>query len=334
MNWEAYYRAYQSFDLSVNIARVVAKAAYYLLEEFPTRLPQDLQAKVGFGEELFKGLLADLVRGEPGRPLYPVAQAVREASSYLDGQLGDAPGIIEPVLRSYLNAMLLGIPRPFLAFNQQVYVQQIMMAFAHLDAFIADSIRCICEVCPDVLKSSRKLDWSTIVSAGSWDQLFQTLIEQYVYQFGFQSAAERIRKMRSNLGLDIALHDHILLALEVGEMLRNLCVHNGGRVNQDFIDRTAKIQIKMDDETIPGSEWVPLVFFHPDISTGQQAPSLRAGDTVFLDEEIADGITKYAQIAAGELFVAVSVKFFGKAEKALPGVARQGQPEVDHPPAM
>ena len=323
MEWQEYYRIYQTFDLSMNMARVIAKAADHLLQDFPTRLPEQLQAKLHFGEEVFKGALADLVRSKPGEEKFYVAAIVDESSEILDSYFDDAPGIVEPVLDAYLNAVLLGIPKETLLFGEQVYVQQLVMTFAHLDAFIADSVRAICQACPDVLKSSRKVDWATIVSIGNWEGLFQTLVDTYVYQFGFQSVVGRIDKMRSQFGLELDLDERLMRALEVGEMIRNLFVHNGGRVNQDFIDRTATIHLQMDEETIPGHKWVPLVYFHNREQADEQAQGLQAGDIIRWDSEIAEGTSKYVKMAAGEIFVAISTKFFDKKRSELTGVVRQ-----------
>lgn len=323
MEWQEYYRIYQTFDLSMNMARVVAKAADHLLQDFPTRLPEQLQAKLHFGEEIFKGALADLVRSEPGERVRYVTAIVEESSRTLDSYFDDAPGIVEPALDVYLSAVLLGVPRETLLFGEQVYVQQLVMTFAYLDAFIADSVRAICQACPAVLKSRKTLDWATIVSIGNWEGLLQALVDRCVHEFGFRSVVERIDTMRSRFGLELDLGDRLMRVLEVGEMIRNLFVHNGGRVNQDFIDRTATIHLRMDGSTIPGDEWIPAVYFHNREQPDEQAHGLRAGDMVRWDSEMAEGTSGSVRVAAGEIFVAVSTKFFAKKQSELTGVVRQ-----------
>jgi len=323
MKWEEYYHVYQTFDLSVNMVRVIAIAADHLLQDFPSGLPEYMQTKLHFGEEVFKGALADLVRGSPEEKVYHVSAIVDQSSEILDSYFSDAPGIVKPVLDAYLNAVLLGIPKEDLLFNEQVYAQQLVMTFAHLDAFIADSVRAICQACPDVLKSSRKIDWETVLSTRNWGTLFQMLVDRYIHQFGFQSVVERIDKMRSAFGLDIELAERIRRVLEVGEMIRNLFVHNGGRVSQDFIDRTATMQLQRDGEVISGQEWIRLVYFHGREQTNQQMLGFQVGDRIHWDSEMADGTTNYARVAAGEVFTAVSSKFFGKGRSELTGVLRQ-----------
>ena len=56
------------------------------------------------------------------------------------------------------------------------------MSYACLNAFIADSVRAICLRRPAVLKSDKKVEWSTLIELGNWNDIFTYLVETYVFK--------------------------------------------------------------------------------------------------------------------------------------------------------
>jgi hypothetical protein len=119
------------------------------------------------------------------------------------------------------------------------------MHFAHLDAFMADTVRAICKARPDVLKSGRKLDWEAIVSSGGWEGLMTRLADQYAYEFGWESVTERLKVMQERLGLTLACPREHTRLLEEAELTRHVVVHNGGRVSQQYIQRTGCTDLRI-----------------------------------------------------------------------------------------
>ena len=323
MIWKDYYNSYMRFELAVNQACVVAKAADSILQDFPDHLPKDWQEKIKVGESTLATVLQEFIKHGPNEATLPSTEGFQLSSDVIDSLQYDAPEIVRPILNSYANACALEYPRQNLRFNEQVYVQQLVMTFAYLDAFIGDSVRAICSMCPDVMKSSKKADWEAIISAGSWERLLQNLVDQYVYQFGFDSVVKRLDKMNHLFGLRINLAERIALVLEGGELVRNLFVHNGGQISQKFIDSTQRLHLQMGDELIPGHSWIRIIFVDDAKIMNQEEHSLKLGESLFCDSIIADGVATYAKVVAGEVFTAVSVKFFGKNEDVLTGVTRQ-----------
>lgn len=323
MEWQDYHRSYLSFELAVDQAAVVAKAAHSILRDFPRRLPKEWRAKVDLGTASWLATLQEFTQRAPEGATVPIDEVVRHSSDIADSAQVDAPGIVAPILHSYMSACFLGYPKHDLRFNEQVYVQQLVMTLAYLDAFMADSVQAICEVRPDVLRSSKKVEWDTIVSAGNWENLLQALTSEYVYQFGLGSLVKRIAKMKEKFGLEISLHERVLLTLEVAELARNVFVHNGGRINQQFIDNTQGLFLEMDGESIPGHKWIRILFVGDVEAADREEAPLAAGERLFCDDVIADGVARYAKIVAGELFAAVSMKFYGKGTQDLSGVTRQ-----------
>jgi hypothetical protein len=124
------------------------------------------------------------------------------------------------------------------SFRRAVLAQQLIMIFAHLDSFIADSVRVICEALPDVLKSrDRKMEWECIIDCGSWEELLEHLIEEYVARSDRGPILKRIDKMKDAFRLDLRLDHRALGTLEVAERVRHAFVHSGGRADSTFLDR-------------------------------------------------------------------------------------------------
>lgn len=135
-------------------------------------------------------------------------------------------------------ARIIRSGHPLPKFRRAVLSQQLIMIFAHLDSFIADSVRVICEALPDVLKSrDRKLEWERIINCGSWDELLEHLIEEYVARSDRGPVLDRIDNMKRTFGLDLRVDNRALGTLEVAENVRHAFVHSGGRADSSFLNR-------------------------------------------------------------------------------------------------
>jgi hypothetical protein len=295
---------------------VLNLAAGEVLRDFPARLPEGLReplgrdmlkvgrmlteavSEIGVGveaEERARMLDQELSRVEAEIEAESKKGKVKTTSAELD-QMDTEGRIFVHVLFMFIALSLLDISPHDLDFNRLLCSQQLVMVLAHLDAFMADSLRAICRVRPEVLMSEKKLEWSTLISCGGWDELLAHLIEQYVFEFGWRSIYKRVQFLKEQLGLVIDFPESDIELLEEAENIRNIIVHNGGRVSQEYIARTGR-----DD--------------------------LRIGDFVPVTLEYVDEVSMAASTLAGELFVEVSRKFFGIEESEISGVLRRGQEE-------
>lgn len=290
MRWEEYQETYYSFKLSVNQTVLANALAGAVMEGFPARLPATLRSPImrslgqlfravqdllspsdfpGIGEKL-----AELdFSGFEGRP---ETSGASQQSPF--AQIGFEPGY--KVFELLLATTLLGSSVTDLDFRHLTSSQALVMVLAHLDAFIADSLRATCHAQPEVIKSQRKVTWETVMSCGDWDTLFTHLVEKYVFKSTWGTVVDRVHAMQKELKLLENVPELDLALLKKAEQTRNVIVHNGGRVSQEFVDRTG----------LEGAE---------------------IGDLVPVPFEYVDEIAVTSSSLAGWLFGEVSIKFFG-----------------------
>lgn len=293
MDWETYKKTYHSYELSVNQTRVLTIVAAQVLEDFPKKMPKHLRAPMARD---FKELGRLVVTAKFGRQTKQKKTKPKEIKFSLSSHLTDH------VMAMYLAQLNLDMPRAELDFGRLLCSQELVMLFAHLDAFMADSLRIVCQARPEVLKSDRKMDWATILSCGGWEELLNRLAEQHVFAFGWQSLPERIEYLNDRLGLSLEGRGYDVKMLEEAANMRHVVVHNGGRASQEYITRTGR-------------------------------NDLAVGEIVPVTPEYVDDVFASSRMLASELFRKVSEKFFDVDDSDLRGVWRvaesEGQPTDD-----
>jgi hypothetical protein len=222
MDFDAYLAEYKDFMISLFQVECISGAAVATLSDFPGGLPPSMS-------ELY------------GRAMDWLADPERDRKQSLVDILGTAGSftearVVSPAIMLVTFAVSRGAAPGDIDFPYVVHAQEHVMYFAHLDAFLAGTVRCICMRRPEVMKSSKKLTWEQVIEAGAWDALLQSLVERYVFEFGWPPVAERLAILQRDLGLSLTLPQEELEILRQGEELRNLIVHNGGRLSQAYVD--------------------------------------------------------------------------------------------------
>jgi hypothetical protein len=292
MDWETYKKTYHSYELSVNQTRVLTIVAAQVLENFPKKIPKHV-SKPMMSElaDFFRVADAAIVDGKKKK-----AEPVE-----INAPLGS--DLSYHVFAMRVAQQMLGTPFPELDFERLLWSQELVMLFAHLDAFMADSLRIVCRVRPEVLKTDRKIEWAKVVSSGGWEELLSRLAEQHVFEFGWRTLSERIEYLNDRLGLALEGRGYDVKMLEEAENIRHIVVHNGGRASQEFIDRKGR-------------------------------NDLAVGDIVPVTAEYLEGVCLSGRLLASELFTKVSKKFFHVDESDLQGIWRvsesQGGPGQAH----
>lgn len=283
MRWQIYRDMYHTYNLSVSQTRVLTILAEEVVKEFPKRLPEHLRGPLRRNlEELgraFKAVRTSQIRGEPAPERVEIKLEDLDQGEYRDD-------LLFSVLTMYGALAELGASSPDVDFERLLYSQELVMLLAHLDAFMADSLRVICEVRPEVLRSSKQMGWDTILSLGGWYELLDYLIEEYVYEFGWKSFPKRVEFLRERLGLSIECPECDLELLEKAENIRHIVVHNGGRVSQEYIARTGRNDLVI-------------------------------GESVPVTLEYVDDVAAATRLLASDLFLGVSKKFFGMEDSAI-----------------
>jgi hypothetical protein len=289
MLWQTYREMYYSYELSVSQTRVLTVVAGEAVKEFPNRLPEYLRRPL-------VARILDLARSTAK------SEAEREEIS---ANVEDTPGgsdwgerksrLFMPWLYMAIALQMIGGSAEDVNFEKLLCSQELVMLFTHLNAFMADSLRAICQVRPEVLRSGKQIDWATALSFRGKKGLLNHLTERYVFEFGWESVPKRLEFLRGKLGLAIECPVSDLELIEGAENIRNVVVHNGGRVDQEYIDKTGQSDLVI-------GEFVPVT------------------------PEYVDRVFTATRLLVGELFVQVSKKFFHVKDSKLMAVWRRNEP--------
>lgn len=234
MEWEDYRIQYFDFDIAICQTEILVRAADRLLKDFPNNLPMNWQNSIREGELAYMNAMKAAIAKMPNAGIISSLDIDKQVA---DKYKNDPSGILRPLIEIETRMAILGHPIDDIPVAQSAYSHQLVMIFAHLDAFIANTLRAICKKQPQVLKSNKKVDWSTILDLGDWDSLFYYLVERFVYEFGWDSISKRISKFQKEMGLDIELSNSTLKVLEIGEMTRHLVIHDGARTSQELVNK-------------------------------------------------------------------------------------------------
>lgn len=230
--FQEYRERYRDFLLSVNQIDVVSIVSRLVLADFPSQLPQEQR---GVYEEAIRQL--ESIR--PGQIADLSFEDRRLASLVMIHVINREDAVSTPV-----------------DFYQVVVRQQVIMIFAYLDAFIADSVRVICRCRPSILRSQKLFTVDRILSAGDWDQLMTELVDDYVREFNAPNVAKRLQYMRKQLGVKIHVAPKDIEFLDEAEHIRHAFVHNGGRADTGFMRKLKGVKLAVGELVVPDREYV------------------------------------------------------------------------------
>jgi hypothetical protein len=194
--------------------------------------------------------------------------------------VGETPSpLFSPTLNLFLLQTLQGKSLSELDFDFVLNDMQLVLFLAYFEGFLSDSLRAACSKDIRTLYSNRKMSIEKILTSGNWDSLVTRVIDDYTYEAGWKSLPERLLFLTNILGLGIDLPQGELDELKEDELLRNIVVHNGGRVSQEYLDRTTEKDKKL-------------------------------GETVPISSQMIERLMNLIQWFASDIYVAISTKFF------------------------
>lgn len=222
---------------------VVTLVAHDVLRDWPKSLPENTRKPLEEARNKWRDLMTALLDH-------------KITSEQFDGELTSLYAEWEKVKGQsalFKTVIRMSLFRPNTAsseidFKRIVNSQAYVMVFAHLDAFMADSIRAVCKLRPEVMKCDKTMEWVDIISCGTWDRLLTQLSEQYSFQFGWQSLVKRIDFLRSQIGLKLTFPEEKLKVIDDAENIRNVLVHNGGNASQEFLDRSKRSDLALGEQ--------------------------------------------------------------------------------------
>jgi len=210
----SYKRTYLGFLQAIHQTQLVSAVAEHSLHNFPKGLPPSAASAV---QHLFHQLGSALLGAASDadskqidsaldKELHPTApKRAKRMRPRSDKEADEiAMHALHLMLAQDLQKKTSSLPRVGKQFQILARHQAVAMLYAHVDAFFGDTLRVICRARPEVLRSGKQLTWELALSFESMADLVETLAEQFIYEFGWKTLADRLKFFRDKFGVDIA----------------------------------------------------------------------------------------------------------------------------------
>jgi hypothetical protein len=130
-------------------------------------------------------------------------------------------------------------------FERALREQELVMCLAHLEAFLGDTLKMMCQRDPRILRRKKQISWDQVIDAGSWEELMNRLADEYVYDFGWKSLTEKVDHLAAEHGVSVGFEEPSRDLLVLAEQVRHIVIHNGGRVSREFMRRTGRSDVPL-----------------------------------------------------------------------------------------
>jgi hypothetical protein len=287
MELNEYKKVYYNFEIACHQTRLIAISAGTALEDFPMNLPTDAKDAI---TAVISDLASKLTKAMASTSDDPSERKIKPMIP--ESSLGQK--YASPVLQLFIAQSLSNQKVGTLNVESLLYAQELVMLLAHLDALMSDSLRAMCWREPRILHGSKKVAWGTILDCGSWENIIERLIEEYCFEFGWLSVLDRIKFLKSEHGLDINTSPDELNEIGIAEKLRHIIIHNGGRVSQEYLDRTRRTDVKV-------------------------------GDVIPVSPNYTEKIYGIIRLLGSDVYSAIARKFFQVKAEELTGILRRGR---------
>jgi len=125
-------------------------------------------------------------------------------------------------------------------FKDVIYSRQLIMIIAHLEAFIVDSMKIICYVCPEKMKRLNKsIELEKLLNAKrEWKSILEVIIENYIQKLDCKISIKKSIEILEN-EFDIKIgNTNLVKIIDQSEQIRHIYIHNGGKADLKFIENT------------------------------------------------------------------------------------------------
>jgi len=295
MTWEDYRQSYCHFRLQVGLIEFLGQSITHQLRDFPKALPPQLLSRLA----AFSRFAAHHVGGpedEAAEVMKAWGSAARQIMRHQDLTYQDALVVGQGPERLSLDRATLAIcvalaelkvPASVMRFERFLWSQQVIMVFAHLEGFMAQSLRAVCCAEPERINLCKKhVDLDAIVEAGDLNEL-AIVIDQCAYDMSRGPLLDRISYFQEKFGVVLDMPPNVDKALDTANEVRNVLVHNDGRISSKFVERSGRAD-------------------------------LQVGQWMLLTDEYVQTVLLYASLMGEHLFKAVSGDYYGKKRKELP----------------
>ena len=244
-----YLQRYHDFLNALQASRLISIVAEEALRNFPKGLPKKSRQSI-------TTLLIDIAKisfVDTQHLKAPTRPSHKRHGLYVSSggvSVKSKSRLASTALMLFFSQCLSGkhLPRSGrIDFTYRLRAQELVMLFAHLDAFFGDTLRIVCLQNPSILRRSKTLTWEEILACGNWEAVVRRLTETQAYEFGWKSTKEKLLYLERELGVKIVSPNKDLASLEAAEQVRHLVMHNNCRVSQEHLRRTGRTDINIGD---------------------------------------------------------------------------------------
>lgn len=119
-------------------------------------------------------------------------------------------------------------------FKYTILSSELILNFTYLDSFLSDSLTIIFQIKPQQLKTKNKtIDYEKLFSGLSLRKIKEEVIGKEIRNFGNEKLFDRINILKK-IGVEISLSENNENVLYKSRDVRNLIVHNNGKINAEF----------------------------------------------------------------------------------------------------
>lgn len=224
-----YELAHRAFVHSICEGRVTSIVAEATLADFPRNLPSGLNVDLGHDlkhvlDSVMESVEASFRKGQVRRVEGGISVDI-DTVVPLSGKGERYRELFEPAFYLYSQAIALGLDPSMAAFREHIFSQELVMIFAHLEAFMNDTLRTICRIRPQALGEGI---FSKRLVTGN-GELLRNVVEVLDRATTSLSLPERLAILQ-DLAVGVLSSGDQISKLEKGRKLRNSVVHKGGRL--------------------------------------------------------------------------------------------------------
>jgi hypothetical protein len=288
--WEDYRKVFLNYQQTASETILISLVTEEILKDFPKNIPKNVgtpafQTLSRISQSIIQ---AEKEFSEGKAASHETKQKLEKSENHFEeSKKTKSTELADKVAFEILCLMIssVGCDEKFdfknLDFSRLQNFQGLIMHFSNFEGILADSLRAICYVRPEVMKKKKTVEWEEILSLKSWQDIIDMLTEKFVYDLGWQSLEERVNTFRTLFGLELNFSEDEIAVLKKVELIRNLIVHNAGKVNADYLKL-------------------------------EPSEKLQIGDYVPFDKEFLEHVSRTLQSIAANIYLQISIKYFGK----------------------
>ncbi|WP_332866934.1 hypothetical protein [Pannus brasiliensis] len=193
----------------------------------------------------------------------------------------------------------------FGSFTPLSMYQAVAMHFAHLDAFLSDTIRVMCKSDPELLKKRNKqVLLNTVLKFSDLQDVITHFNEELVYELSWRKTIkERFKSLKDYFKLEFNIPEEEERILEIFERKRHIIIHNGGLIDSGYVKHTKHIDSQTE----------------------------KVGELLAISLKDIEDLYRAVKMSGSSIFTAVACQYLDANENQLTQVWRRSKDQQNQP---